>query len=287
MPTRTQQADLLSCAYASHGDTKHVLLFPEDPRECFDFAAAALDLADRLQTPIFVMTDLDIGMNHRLCEPLQWDEGRRYDRGKVMSRAELDSGRDFGRYLDVDGDGIPYRTLPGTHPQRGAYFTRGTTRDAYARYSEAGPDYVYNVERLLRKFETAKALVPQPVARRAARPTRHGVIYFGSTSPAMAEAFDALQARGLHVDLLRVRAFPFSEAVDRFIAEHETVFVIEQNRDAQLRTMLMTEQEVAPARLVPILHFDGTPITARFITEAIAERLPGTNVQPIKGGLVA
>lgn len=287
MPTRTQQADLLSCAYASHGDTKHVLLFPEDPRECFDFAAAALDLADRLQTPIFVMTDLDIGMNHRLCEPLQWDDARRYDRGKVMSRAELDSGRDFGRYLDVDGDGIPYRTLPGTHPQRGAYFTRGTTRDAYARYSEAGPDYVYNVERLLRKFETAKALVPQPVARRAARPTRHGVIHFGSTSPAMAEAFDTLQARGLHVDLLRVRAFPFSEAVDRFIAEHETVFVIEQNRDAQLRTMLMTEQEIAPAKLVPILHFDGTPITARFITEAIAERLQGANVQPIKGGLVA
>ncbi|WP_280153098.1 2-oxoacid:acceptor oxidoreductase subunit alpha [Piscinibacter sp. XHJ-5] len=287
MPTRTQQADLLSCAYASHGDTKHVLLFPEDPRECFDFAAAALDLADRLQTPIFVMTDLDIGMNHRLCEPLQWDDKRRYDRGKVMSRADLDAGRDFGRYLDVDGDGIPYRTLPGTHPERGAYFTRGTTRDAYARYSEAGPDYLYNVERLLRKFDTAKAMVPQPVERRAARPTRHGVIYFGSTSPAMAEAFDALHARGLHVDLLRVRAFPFSEAVDRFVAEHETVFVIEQNRDAQLRTMLMTEQEIAPARLVPILHFDGTPITARFITEAIAERMPGANVQPIKGGLVA
>jgi 2-oxoglutarate ferredoxin oxidoreductase subunit alpha len=287
MPTRTQQADLLSCAYASHGDTKHVLLFPEDPRECFDFAAAALDLADRLQTPIFVMTDLDIGMNHRLCEPLQWDEGRRYDRGKVMSRDELDSGRDFGRYLDVDGDGIPYRTLPGTHPERGAYFTRGTTRDAYARYSEAGPDYLYNVERLLKKFETAKALVPQPVERKAARATRHGVIYFGSTSPAMVEAFDALQARGLHVDLLRVRAFPFSDAVDRFVAEHETVFVIEQNRDAQLRTMLMTEQEMSPARLVPILHFDGTPITARFITEAIAQRLPGVNVERIKKGLVA
>jgi 2-oxoglutarate/2-oxoacid ferredoxin oxidoreductase subunit alpha len=282
MPTRTQQADLLSCAYASHGDTKHVLLFPEDPRECFDFSAAALDLADRLQTPIFVMTDLDIGMNHRLCDPLQWDDSRRYDRGKVMSRDELDSGRDFGRYLDVDGDGIPYRTLPGTHPERGAYFTRGTTRDAYARYSEAGPDYMYNVERLLRKFETAKELVPQPVEHRAAKPTRHGVIYFGSTSPAMTEAFDALQARGLHVDLLRVRAFPFSEAVDRFVADHETVFVIEQNRDAQLRTMLMTEQEIAPARLVPILHFDGTPITARFITEAIAERMPGANVQPIK-----
>jgi 2-oxoglutarate ferredoxin oxidoreductase subunit alpha len=287
MPTRTQQADLLSCAYASHGDTKHVLLFPEDPRECFEFGAAALDLADRLQTPVFLMTDLDIGMNHRLCEPLQWDDSRRYDRGKVMSREDLDSGRDFGRYLDVDGDGIPYRTLPGTHPERGAYFTRGTTRDAYARYSEAGPDYVYNVERLLRKFETAKALVPQPLERKAAKPTRHGVLYFGSTSPAMSEAFDALHAQGLHVDLMRIRAFPFSEPVDRFIAEHDSVFVIEQNRDAQLRTMLMTEQEVDPARLVPILHFDGTPITARFITDAIAKRMPGANVEPIKKGLVA
>ncbi|RQP22453.1 2-oxoacid:acceptor oxidoreductase subunit alpha [Piscinibacter terrae] len=287
MPTRTQQADLLSCAYASHGDTKHVLLFPEDPHECFEFGAAALDLADRLQTPVFLMTDLDIGMNHRLCEPLQWDDSRRYDRGKVMSREDLDSGRDFGRYLDVDGDGIPYRTLPGTHPERGAYFTRGTTRDAYARYSEAGPDYVYNVERLLRKFETAKKLVPQPLERKAARPTRHGVLYFGSTSPAMSEAFDALQAKGLHVDLMRIRAFPFSEAVDRFIAEHDSVFVIEQNRDAQLRTMLMTEQEVDPARLIPILHFDGTPITARFITDAIAKRMPGANVESIKKGLVA
>lgn len=287
MPTRTQQADLLSCAYASHGDTKHVLLFPEDPRECFEFAAASLDLADRLQTPIFLMTDLDIGMNHRLCEPLAWDDTRRYDRGKLMTEEELEAGREFGRYLDVDGDGIPYRTLPGTHPEKGAYFTRGTTRDAYARYSEAGPDYIYNVERLLKKFETAKTLVPQPLARPAAKPTRHGVIYFGSTSPAMNEAFDSLQARGLHVDGLRVRAFPFSEAVDRFIAEHDTVFVVEQNRDAQLRNMLLTEQEVDPARLVPVLHFDGTPITARFITEAIARRMPGANVQPIKGGLVA
>ncbi len=175
MPTRTQQADVLSCAYASHGDTKHVLLFPEDPNECFEFAAQSLDLADRLQTPIFLMTDLDIGMNHRLCEPLKWDDSRSYDRGKVMTREDLDAGRDFGRYLDVDGDGIPYRTLPGTHPDRGAYFTRGTTRDAYARYSEAGPDYLYNVERLLRKFETAKALVPQPMLRDAARATRFGV----------------------------------------------------------------------------------------------------------------
>ncbi|HEY4066313.1 MAG TPA: 2-oxoacid:acceptor oxidoreductase subunit alpha [Burkholderiaceae bacterium] len=287
MPTRTQQADVLSCAYASHGDTKHVLLFPEDPTECFEFGAACLDLADRLQTPIFLMTDLDIGMNHRLCDPLEWDDARTMDRGKVMTAAELEAGRDFGRYLDVDGDGIPYRTYPGTHPDKGAYFTRGTTRDAYARYSEAGPDYLYNVQRLLQKFETAKTLVPQPIARAAAKPTRFGAIYYGSTSPAMNEAFEALQAQGVHVDGLRVRAFPFSAAVDRFIAAHDTVFVIEQNRDAQLRTLITTEQEVNPARLTPILHYDGTPITARFITAAIASHVEADKIAPIKKGQAA
>ena len=169
MPTRTQQADILSCAYASHGDTKHVLLFPEDPHECFEHAACALDLADRLQTPVFMMTDLDIGMNQRLCRPFVWEEGRGYDRGKVMTAEELEAGKDFGRYKDVDGDGIPWRTLPGTHPTKGSYFTRGTTRDEYARYSERGPDYIYNVERLQKKFETAAALVPQPVLQ-AGRP---------------------------------------------------------------------------------------------------------------------
>lgn len=287
MPTRTQQADLISCAYASHGDTKHVLLFPEDPKECFEFAADCLDLADRLQTPVFLMTDLDIGMNHRLCEPLEWDDNRRYDRGKVMSAEELEAGRDFGRYLDVDGDGIPYRTYPGTHPERGAYFTRGTTRDAYARYSEAGPDYVYNVERLLRKFETAKSLVPQPIEARASKPTRYGVIFYGSTSPAMAEAHETLRARGVHVDTLRIRAFPFPDSVDRFIAAHETVFVVEQNRDAQLRTLLVNEQELNPAKLEPVLHFDGTPITARFIVEAITTYIRRHNVEPITKGRVA
>jgi 2-oxoglutarate/2-oxoacid ferredoxin oxidoreductase subunit alpha len=287
MPTRTQQADVLACAYASHGDTKHVLLFPEDPKECFEFAAEALDLADRLQTPVFLMTDLDIGMNHRLCEPLQWDDTRRYDRGKVMTAEDLEAGRDFGRYLDVDGDGIPYRTLPGTHPQRGAYFTRGTTRDAYARYSEAGPDYLYNVQRLLAKFETAKTLVPSPIEQRADQPTRHGVIHYGSTSPAMAEAVELLKARGIPVDVLRIRAFPFSEAVDRFIASHDTVFVVEQNRDAQLRTLLVTEQEINPTKLEPVLHYDGTPITARFIAAAIAEHLQRHNVRPLRKGKAA
>src|ERR1700682_4349462 len=175
MPTRTQQCDIMSCAYASHGDTKHVLLFPEDPAEVFEMTAQAFDLADRLQTPIFVMLDLDIGMNHRLSRPLKWDDNRKFDRGKIMTAAALEAGKDFGRYLDVDNDGIPYRTMPGTHPTKGSFFTRGTTRDAYARYSEAGPDYLYNVQRLLKKFETAKELVPQPVLRKAARDTRYGV----------------------------------------------------------------------------------------------------------------
>ncbi|MBM3733458.1 MAG: 2-oxoacid:acceptor oxidoreductase subunit alpha [Acidimicrobiia bacterium] len=270
MPTRTQQSDLLACAYASHGDTKHVLLFPDGPRECFEFAALALDLADRLQTPIFLMTDLDIGMNRHLCEPLAWDDSRRYDRGKVMSRADLDAGKDFGRYLDVDGDGIPYRTLPGTHPDRGAYFTRGTSRDAYARYSEAGPDYVYNMERLLRKFATAKTLVPKPVLTPAKKPARFGAIYFGSTAPAMRESLDALAGQGVHVNALRVRGFPFPDEVAEFVKAHPKVFVIEQNRDAQLKTLLVNEAGIGAENLISVLHYDGTPITARLITGEIA-----------------
>jgi len=280
MPTRTQQADILSCAYASHGDTKHVLLLPEDPHECFEHAACALDLADRLQTPVFMMTDLDIGMNQRLCRPFVWDEGRGYDRGKVMTAEELEAGKDFGRYKDVDGDGIPWRTLPGTHPTKGSYFTRGTTRDEYARYSERGPDYIYNVERLQKKFQTAATLVPQPVLKPAARKTRLGVIYFGSTSPAMHEALDVLGASSIHVDALRLRAFPFPQSVAQFIAEHEEVFVVEQNRDAQMRSLLVNEFDVDPAKLIRVLHFDGTPITARFITNAITEHVHAEVVAP-------
>jgi 2-oxoglutarate ferredoxin oxidoreductase subunit alpha len=282
MPTRTQQCDLISCAYASHGDTKHVLLFPEDPAEAFDFGAAAFDLADRLQTPIFVMLDLDIGMNHRLTRPLAWDDARRYDRGKVMTAADLDAGKEFGRYLDVDGDGITYRTYPGTHPTKGSFFTRGTSRDRYARYTEDGPAYADNMQRLLRKLETAKEIVPRPVRRNADKPTRYGVIYYGSTSPAMDEAIGMLAAGGNRLDMLRVRAFPFHQDVTDFIGDHDFVFVVEQNRDAQLRTLIVNECGLDPVRLVPVLHYDGTPITARFIARAIAEHLDALKITPLR-----
>jgi 2-oxoglutarate ferredoxin oxidoreductase subunit alpha len=272
MPTRTQQSDVLIAAYASHGDTKHVLLFPEDPRECFEFAALAFDLADRLKTPVFVMSDLDIGMNEWLCEPLAWDDSRQYDRGKVLTAAELESGREFARYLDVDGDAITYRTYPGTHPSLGAYFTRGTSKNRVARYSEEGSDYVDNMQRLLRKFEGAKKLVPKPLRSEAAQATPVGVIYYGSTAPAMREALEALAAEGIHLDTLRIRAFPFSDDIVDFVLDHDQVFVVEQNRDAQLRTLLVNEGALDPARLIPILHYDGTPITARFITDAIGEQ---------------
>jgi len=282
MPTRTQQSDLLSCAYASHGDTKHVLLFPEDPTECFEMSAQALDLAERLQTPIFVMTDLDIGMNTRLCRPMVWDDTKAYDRGKVMTYDALEAGADFGRYNDVDGDGIPYRTYPGTHPQHGAYFTRGTTKDKYARYSEAGPDYIENVTRLLRKFETAKKLVPQPVLHKAKEPARFGALYYGSTSPAMTEALDALAEQGIHVDAMRVRGFPFAAEVKEFVMSHPGTFIIEQNRDAQLKTMLVTEEQINIDRLISVLHYDGTPITARFISDHIAKHIAAHTVVPMK-----
>jgi 2-oxoglutarate ferredoxin oxidoreductase subunit alpha len=282
MPTRTQQSDVLSCAYASHGDTKHVLLFPEDPKEAFDFAALSFDLADRLQTPIFVMLDLDIGMQDWLCQPLSWDDKRSHDRGKVMTYEMLEAGKDFGRYLDVDGDGIPYRTHPGTHPKRGSYFTRGSTKDRYARYTEDGATYVDNMQRLLRKFETAKQYVPAPVVRSAGQATRFGAIYYGSTGPAMDETLATLAAQGIHVDTLRVRAFPFHDAVAEFIVAHEQVFVIEQNRDAQLRSLLVNELVVDPAKLMPVLHYDGTPITARFIIGEIGDKLAMFNVTPLR-----
>jgi 2-oxoglutarate ferredoxin oxidoreductase subunit alpha len=287
MPTRTQQSDVMFCAHASHGDTNHVLLFPEDPHECFEFAASALDLADRLQTPVFMLSDLDIGMNHRLCKPFEWDDARRYDRGKVLTVEQLEAGVPFGRYRDVDGDGIPYRTYPGTHPTRGSFFTRGTSKNADAKYSEKGEDYTENMQRLQRKLETAKALLPQPVLHQAPHPARHGAIYFGSTSPSMAEAIAKLDGDGIHIDALRVRGYPFADSIRGFIDAHEHVFVVEQNRDGQLRSLLIEQFEIDPARLVPILHYDGTPITARFIARAIGERMGGAEVAQLRSDKVA
>ncbi len=281
MPTRTQQSDLLLAAFASHGDTRHVLLLPADPKEAFEMSAQALDLADRLQTPIFVMTDLDIGMNEWLVDPLKWDDKKRMDRGKVMTHADLEAGKDFGRYLDVDGDGIPFRTYPGTHPDKGAYFTRGTSRDRYARYTEEGPAYVDNMERLLRKFETAKSLVPPPVKIDAPKPTKYGVIYFGSTTSAMDEAILALNENNILLDRLRIRAYPFNDTVIDFIKNHDHVYVVEQNRDAQLRTLLLDTGKVDPSRLTSVLHYDGNPITARFIVNDISLK-HGMNKPPLK-----
>jgi 2-oxoglutarate/2-oxoacid ferredoxin oxidoreductase subunit alpha len=283
MPTRTQQTDILSCAYASHGDTKHILLIPEDPHECFEFGALSFDLADRLQTPIFVMLDLEIGMNERLSQPFTWDDNRKMDRGKVMTAADLDAGKKFGRYLDVDDDGITYRTYPGTHPSKGAFFTRGTSKDRMARYSEEGPDYQENMDRLLKKHRTARKFIPPAVLTKASEPTRLGAVYFGSTSAPMSEADEILtQEQGVSLDLLRLRGFPFGEEVEAFIAEHDKVFVVEQNRDAQMRSLLINELEIDPKKLVKILHYDGTPITARFIAGAIGEKLDSEKIVPLR-----
>lgn len=274
MPTRTQQSDVTLCAYASHGDTKHVLLFPEDPKEAFEMGADAFDLADRLQTPIFVMLDLDIGMNERLCEPLRWDDERQFDRGKVMTAEMLEANVEFGRYLDVDDDGIPYRTYPGTHPTKGVYFTRGTTKDKFAKYSEAGPDYIENMERLSKKFATAAEYVPSAMLTNNTAQSDGrslGIIYYGSTAPAMDEAFVKLAQAGIHADGLRIRAFPFGQEVADFVSQHNQLIIVEQNRDGQLRSLLINELEINPAILTPVLHYDGTPITADFISSAVLQ----------------
>lgn len=273
MPTRTQQADILSSAYASHGDTKHVLLFPSTPNECFHFGALALDLADRLQTPIIILSDLDLGMNEHMTDPFVWDEQRQYDRGKVLNAQELDEVKEFGRYLDVDGDGIPYRTLPGTHPTKGSFFTRGTSHNEYAKYSEAGSDYVKKVDRLLRKFETAKHYVPKPELQKASQDTNLGILFFGTTKYAAQESLDLLEENGVHLDAMRIKAFPFDEEVHQFLEDHDRIFVIEQNRDAQMRTLLINEFDYNPRKLDSVLNYDGTPITANFIALKISQAL--------------
>ena len=270
MPTRTQQADLLAAAYASHGDTKHVLLFPRDPHECFELAVTAFDLADRLQTPVIVLSDLDIGMNDWLCPELDWDPAYQPDRGKVLSAADLETAKSFHRYVDVHGDGIPQRTLPGVHP-RGAYFVRGSGHNQYGGYTEDSAEYREVVDRLAKKWQTAAKLVPEPVIRRSRKGAAVGVISVGSCDAAIEEALDRLAAKGVHADYCRIRAFPFGKKVRQFLEQHEHVFVVEQNRDAQLKTLLLAETQHSPARLQSILHYGGLPMDHRCVTEALEQ----------------
>ena len=273
MPTRTQQPDILSTAYASHGDCKHVLLIPSNPQECFDMTAKAFDLADRLQTPVMLMSDLDLGMNDHLSAPLKWDDDHKYDRGKVLSAEDLERGKEFGRYLDVDGDAIPYRTIPGTHPTKGSFFTRGTSRDEYARYTEDGAAYVRNVDRLSRKWDTAKGLVPAAELYQEGKQSDAGMIFFGTTTYAALETMEMLDEEGINVDAMRLKAFPFGPEVEQFIESHEQVFVIEQNRDAQMRSLLINELEINPKKLIRVLNYDGMPITADNIRAQIINEL--------------
>jgi 2-oxoglutarate ferredoxin oxidoreductase subunit alpha len=271
MPTRTQQADLLSAAYASHGDTKHVLLFPRDPRECFELAVRAFDLAERLQTPVIVMSDLDIGMNDWLCKELDWDPSYRPDRGKVLSAAELEAAK-FYRYVDVDGDGIPQRTLPGVH-QRGAYFVRGSGHNELGGYTEDSAEYQQVVDRLAKKWQTAATLVPEPEIRRSRKASGLGLVSLGSCDAAINEALDRLATKGIFANYCRVRGFPFGAKVREFLEQHEIVFVVEQNRDAQLRTLLMAELAHPPARLKSILHYGGLPMDYRCVVEALEQHV--------------
>jgi 2-oxoglutarate ferredoxin oxidoreductase subunit alpha len=248
-------------------------LFPANPAECFELTATALDMADRLQTPIMVMSDLDLGMNVHMSPPLVWAADRTYDRGKVYSTEDLDSLKTFGRYLDVDGDGICYRTLPGTHPTKGSFFTRGTSRDEYARYTESGETYVRVVDRINKKWETAKKLLPGPEFFPGPEKSAMAVLFFGTTTYAALEALDILREEGLPVDGIRIKSVPLSDDIGAFIAAHQQVFVVEQNRDAQFRTVLINELDVAPQRLISILNYNGQPITADHIVKQIQQHV--------------
>ena len=260
-------------AYASHGDTKQVCLFPATPKECFELTADAFDIAERLQTPVIMLTDLDLGMNEHICDDLEWDDNRSYDRGKVLNAEDLDKIERFGRYLDSDGDGITTRTIPGTHPEKGAFFTRGTSRDEYAIYTEKGEVFEANLERLLVKWKTAPQYLPKPVITSRSSDSKIGVLHFGTSLAATHEALDELNADGIAANDLRILAFPFSDEVLSFIEEHDQVFVIEQNRDAQMKTLLVNELEIAPRSLQSILQFNGDPISARQIRLGLEQSL--------------
>jgi len=269
MPTRTQQSDVMEAAYASHGDTKQVCLFPSTPKECFEMTADAFDLAEELQTPVIMLTDLDLGMNDHISDPLVWDDKRNYKRGKVLNAEQLEKIEKFGRYLDVDGDGIPYRTYPGTHPTKGSFFTRGTSRDEYATYTEDGAAYKRNVDRLTKKWETAKTMVPAPQLYQKKNLSENGILFFGTSQYSSEEAMDMMKADGQTFDAIRIRSFPFTKEVEDFIGSHERIFVIEQNRDAQMRSLLMIELNINPNKLISVLNYDGMPITADHIIKSI------------------
>ena len=271
MPTRTQQCDLISCAYASHGDTKHVLLFPANPEECFYMSVQAFDLAERLQTPVFVLSDLDIGMNDWMCKELQWDDSYRPDRGKVLAKEEIEALPKFHRYLDKDDDGIPYRTLPGV-TAKGAYFTRGSGHNQYGGYTEDSAEYQVVLDRLLRKFKRARALVPAPEIEGAGH-AAVGLVAVGSSHGATREAVDILAKQGINVDYMRIRAFPFAKEAEAFLASHAKIFVIEQNRDAQLKSLLTLETAVEKSKLHSILHYSGLPMTAKGVVDAVLAEL--------------
>ena len=268
MPTRTQQADLLSLAYASHGDTKHIVLFPANPEECFTFAVRAFDLAERFQTPVFVASDLDIGMNDWMCRRLTWDDAYRPDRGKVLGADDLERMGRFSRYLGENGDAIAPRTLPGVDP-RGAYFTRGSGHDVHAAYTEDAAAYSEVLARLARKLQQAADAVPEPLIDTYNGGSDVGIISIGSCNEAVREAVDHLRADGVAIDYMRIRAFPFGSAVSRFLKEHSRVFVVEQNRDAQLRALLALETGVARDEMTPILDYGGVPLSAEPIEEAV------------------
>ncbi|KMW57890.1 2-oxoglutarate oxidoreductase, alpha subunit [Candidatus Rhodobacter oscarellae] len=271
MPTRTQQSDILTCAYASHGDTGHILLMPSDPSECFTMAVDAFDFADRYQTPIFVMSDLDVGMNDWVVDALEWDDARRPDRGKVMDAAMLEEA-EFARYRDVDGDGIPYRTYPGTHPDKGAYFTRGTSHTDTGGYTEDARIHAEMLDRIKRKIDGAAEALPQPVVSEDAA-TRLAVVSFGATDLAVREGLDLLAGEGLAMNHMRLRAFPFAKAVKEFADRHDYLFVIEQNRDSQMRHLLLAEAEIAHEKLIALPNMDGMPLTAAWVRHAVREAM--------------
>ncbi|QDP01183.1 2-oxoacid:acceptor oxidoreductase subunit alpha [Thalassotalea sp. PS06] len=286
MPTRTQQSDILACAYASHGDTKHVLLFPKCPTECFELTTIAFDLADRLQTAVILMSDLDLGMNDHLCQPFQWDDDRQYDLGKVLSEEQLEALSHYGRYQDVDDDGICPRTLAGTHPNKGAFFTRGTSRNRNAVYSERSEDYVDNMERLEKKFKTAASLVPEAQITQQSQVADISLIYFGTSAQVIDEVIDKFQQQDLTVDTMRIRAFPFGPEVAEFIRKRNNCYVIEQNRDAQMRTLLINELDASPHSLVSVLNYDGLSLTADAVVDNInnARKIAPIRQRVVKGG---